>query len=624
MSAPAPTNRYPRLDKYELIEELGHGGMATVYRARDLRLDREVAVKLIHKHLRENAEVRGRFVAEAKAVAKLRHPGIVDVYDVSDEDDEERYLVVELIPGTTLRKVLDEYGALPAEIAAVLTSQLCDAAEHAHNAGVIHRDIKPENVLVDIAPAMERASSPRDGSAASGRGRVTVKLTDFGIAKVLDAQGVTSTGQILGSPAHMAPEQIEGGEIAATTDVFALGVLFYACMVGHLPFHGTNPAQVLRKVLLGEFHAADLERAEIGGRWARLVAKALELDPAKRYPSALTFAQAIADELHSLGFEDHERRLQEFFVEPAAFREQLATALVPRLVARGECARRAGDVQGAAADFNRALALHPDDLAILKRVSSLSAQRVWGRRLSRVGALAGGALLLGGSAFLVARAVKGRAEEAARPVYSLDLEFPDSRVPTALPVQIKTLQAVAPPSATNSARFPQFSGNTVPTGGAVRAAVETHQSRTTRQVRVTVVPAGAKLQIDGVEVAWFGVLQPLGVGVHTLVGLMPGENPCCSPATATLNVSAPPLEEPDQIQPFTLALGFKDAQMSLSGGPPDARVTCDNGLVFGAGASGTVKMADIQRRTMCVFTPGNKHQSVTLSAGVPASVPWPG
>ena len=111
---------FPVLDKYELLEELGHGGMATVYRARDLRLDREVAVKVIHKHLRDNPEVRRRFVAEAKAVAKLRHPCIVDVYDVSDDDDVERYLVVELVRGTTLRDLLTQQGCMPAEIGAAI------------------------------------------------------------------------------------------------------------------------------------------------------------------------------------------------------------------------------------------------------------------------------------------------------------------------------------------------------------------------------------------------------------------------------------------------------------------------------------------------------------------------
>ncbi len=212
---------FPELDKYELQEEIGHGGMATVYRARDLRLDREVAVKIIHKHLRENPEVRRRFVSEAKAVAKLRHPGIVDVYDVSDEADPERYLVVELIRGQSLRQWLQGHERLPAEIGAILVGILCDAVEHAHQAGVIHRDIKPENVLLEPPPPDSRAGDeePEDSGeavvdrratsdprASSERGRrVRIKLTDFGIAKVLDAQGVTSTGQILGSPAHMAP-----------------------------------------------------------------------------------------------------------------------------------------------------------------------------------------------------------------------------------------------------------------------------------------------------------------------------------------------------------------------------------------------------------------------------------
>ena len=157
MSAAASAGpAFPRLDKYELLEEIGHGGMATVYRARDPRLGREVAVKLIHRHLRENAEVGTRFVAEARAAAKLRHPGIVDVFDVSNEDDPERYLVAELIRGTTLRKVLLAHRDMPAEVGAAIVAQLCEAVEHAHASSIIHRDIKPENVLVELP------GSPRD------------------------------------------------------------------------------------------------------------------------------------------------------------------------------------------------------------------------------------------------------------------------------------------------------------------------------------------------------------------------------------------------------------------------------------------------------------------------------
>jgi serine/threonine-protein kinase len=150
MTAATALAGVPQLEKYELLEEIGHGGMATVYRARDPRLGREVAVKVIHRHLRENAEVGTRFVAEARASAKLRHPGIVDVYDVSDEGNPERYLVVELVRGTTLRKVLCAHRDMPAEVGAAIVAQLCDAVEHAHEAGIIHRDIKPENVLVEL------------------------------------------------------------------------------------------------------------------------------------------------------------------------------------------------------------------------------------------------------------------------------------------------------------------------------------------------------------------------------------------------------------------------------------------------------------------------------------------
>src|SRR5580704_13360343 len=127
----------PQLAKYELLEELGHGGMATVYRAVDRRLGREVAVKVIHPHLRDSREVVSRFNAEARAVAKLRHPNIVEVFDVSEADEAEQYLVFELVRGTTLRKVLQQRGAMPPEIAAALALELLGALAHASAAGVV-------------------------------------------------------------------------------------------------------------------------------------------------------------------------------------------------------------------------------------------------------------------------------------------------------------------------------------------------------------------------------------------------------------------------------------------------------------------------------------------------------
>ena len=256
----------PQLAKYELWKRSAAAGWRRCIARRDRRLGREVAVKIIHSHLRDSPEAVARFETEARAVAKLHHPNIVEVFDVSEADEPEQYLVVELLRGTTLRRQLQEHRSLPPEIAAALAIDLLGALAHAHHCGIVHRDIKPENVLIEL----RSRASHSEGSGADKPGeRAIVKLTDFGIAKLLDAQGVTSTGQVLGSPAHMAPEQIEGGEVDARADIFALGVLVYECMVGHLPYEGTNPAQVLRRVLDGEYPEAQKERPAIGIGGAR-------------------------------------------------------------------------------------------------------------------------------------------------------------------------------------------------------------------------------------------------------------------------------------------------------------------------------------------------------------------
>ena len=344
----------PQLAKYDIVEELGHGGMATVYRARDVRLGREVAVKIIHKHLRESREMAARFEAEARTVAKLRHPNIVEVYDVSSEEETDKYIVVELSRGMTLRRLLTRVNEMPPEIAAALGIELGSALAHAHAAGVIHRDLKPENVLIDAGDA------------------VKVQLTDFGIAKILDAQGVTSTGQVLGSPAHMAPEQIEGGEVDARADVFGLGVLLYECMVGHLPFEGKNPAQVLRRVLDGSYASAERERPTVGTRWAKILARALAKEASDRYPSAEALIKALKGELESLGFPTRRPSLARSSPIPKATgrrtprgrwrsspkgasrraRQATGTARRPTSIARSPTLRKIRTCSGSSGDFS--------------------------------------------------------------------------------------------------------------------------------------------------------------------------------------------------------------------------------------------------------------------------------
>jgi serine/threonine protein kinase len=365
--------------------------MATVYRARDRRLGREVAVKVIHPHLRDSLEVASRFVTEAHAVAMLRHPNIVEVYDVSEPGDAEQYLVVELVLGPTLRKLLQDRGPMPAEVAAAIAHQLAGALAHANGHSVVHRDVKPENVLIERkVPASSVAA---DSAPPSVGPRATVKLTDFGIAKLLDVQGVTSTGQVLGSPAHMAPEQIEGGEVDARSDVYGLGVVFYECLVGHLPFEGANAAQVLRRVLDGIHAPAHVERPAVGARWSAIVDRAIARSRDDRFPDAGAVGQEIAAEFDRLGFPPPQTVLQDWLEDPPAYAAAHDARLIEKLCALAGEARKAGDAISAAGDYNRALALAPDDPNLLRIVASLQRAELRARALRR--AAVGGAAVLG-------------------------------------------------------------------------------------------------------------------------------------------------------------------------------------------------------------------------------------
>jgi serine/threonine-protein kinase len=430
----------PQLAKYEVLEEIGHGGMATVYRARDRRLGRDVALKVIHPHLRDSREVVMRFNTEAKAVAKLRHRNIVEVFDVSAPDEKEQYLVCEFVRGTTLRKLIERHGALAPEIAAAIAIELLGALAHANQTGVVHRDIKPENVLVEHRPAV--ADSGEGGPVSAGA-RVAIKLTDFGIAKLLDAQGVTSTGQVLGSPAHMAPEQIEGGEVDGRADVFGLGVLLYECMVGHLPFTGKNPAQVLRRVLDGTYPEAQSERPLVGSRWSAILDRALAHAAADRFPDAGAMKVAIEAELARLGVERPQGELEAWLDEPEAYTASHKDRMIARLCELAAEERKRRDVLAAASDYNRALAHAPEDPQLLRIVAGMNRAEARTRHIRR-GAIG----LAAASALAIAAFGLARMRQSPRLV-------------TALP------ESQDNPSALDTPAFPSASQDTLPRASAV-------------------------------------------------------------------------------------------------------------------------------------------------------------
>lgn len=481
----ASRTRLPQLTKYEVIEEIGHGGMATVYRARDKRLGREVAVKVIHPHLRDSREVVSRFNTEARAVAKLRHANIVEVYDVSETDEPEQYLVVELLRGTTLRKLLQQHGAMPAEVAAAFAVELLSAIAHANASGVVHRDIKPENVLIEL-----RAASPVGASGDAQRdNRALVKLTDFGIAKLLDAQGVTSTGQVLGSPAHMAPEQIEGGEVDARSDVFGMGVLLYECMVGHLPFEGNNPAQVLRRVLDGVYPSAVLERPSIGSRWSALLDRALAHAPADRFADAGEMRDAALAELARLGIDAPRRLLEGWLEDTEGFAAGHTKAMVEKLVALGAAARKNGDAIGAAGDYNRALANAPEDTQLLRIVAGMNRAEV----RTRIARQAGVALLImlgvGSIAYGAGKMLQARPTPpiASNPVAPQPVTPPDP-APSSPPTPEPSV-TVRPP--------PTLVLRSVP-ASQVSAAASASTKPIERAMRLDLTPSmGVRVGVDG-------------------------------------------------------------------------------------------------------------------------------
>ena len=300
------------LDRYEVVAEVGQGGMAVVYRGVDRTLDRPVAIKVLHPHLAQKAEARARFRREARIVARLRHPNIVEVYDYSGEDSDRAFIIQEYVSGQTLAQFLDRFGPLPPEVAALVVEVVARALSHAHAQGVIHRDIKPENLMVR-----------HDG---------ILKLMDFGIAHVVDMEHLTMTGVVIGSPAHMSPEQVDGKALDARTDIFSLGTMLFQLATGRLPFMADTAGALLKAI--AEAKLPDVRTVCPGfpdDLW-RILTRMMARDPGDRYPSAEELADDLATVTRDLGLQPAGIEVPRFFVDPpgrtAAIRE---TAIAARL-----------------------------------------------------------------------------------------------------------------------------------------------------------------------------------------------------------------------------------------------------------------------------------------------------
>jgi len=265
-------------NRYEIGDRLGSGGMSNVYKATDLILERTVAVKVLAEHLSDDERFVERFRREALAVAKLIHPNIVQVYDTG-LDDHRHYIVMEYVDGRSGAQILQRQGPVGPETAAEAGVQACAGLDYAHRRGIIHRDVKPGNLMVTGGPV--------------GGGEMTVKLTDFGIARAVEQTRITQVGSVVGTAAYLAPEQVRGEEATPATDVYALGVVLYQFLTGRLPYEGSTLAELAVRQQNEKPLPPSTYNDEVPETLGAAVLRALEDNPNRRYASAGELASGL-------------------------------------------------------------------------------------------------------------------------------------------------------------------------------------------------------------------------------------------------------------------------------------------------------------------------------------------
>src|SRR6266487_1814014 len=262
-------------DRYLLQSRIGRGGMATIYRARDLQMDRDVAVKMLREVYSTNPKFVTRFLREARAASALKHPNIVQVYDYG-QTDGNYYIVMELVEGTDLRSYLSSRGVLNVDRAIIIAHDIALGLGAAHRRGIVHRDVKPQNVLIGI-----------DGS---------IKLTDFGIVslyKNANAERLTTSGMTLGTVQYFAPEQAQGEIVSPAADVYALGIVMYEMLTGHPPFDGNSPVVVAMQHIQDQPEPPGQFNPSIPAALEEIILRCLEKEPGTRFPDGSQLARAL-------------------------------------------------------------------------------------------------------------------------------------------------------------------------------------------------------------------------------------------------------------------------------------------------------------------------------------------
>jgi serine/threonine-protein kinase len=461
------------LGRYELAEELGEGGMATVFRARDKELRRDVAVKVLFPHLARRPDIVRRFHREARAAAGLEHANILRIYDVGGAEGEDPpYIVMEMIRGRTLLQEIEQRGAMFTEVVACMGALLADALAAAHTAQIVHRDIKPANVLI----------------ASGGR----LLLADFGVARLETEDSlVTKTGALLGTPAYMSPEQASGDTATAKSDLYSLGATMYQLATGSLAFSG-NAAKVIAQIMSGQLVAPAKKRPAVGPDLSQIIVRLMATEPEQRTASAAAVASELRALLSGAGFGDPTEELAAYFADPDGFVRERTPRVVVATVASAKAALADGKLPRAMALADRASALAPGDPAVTTLIEKVAeGGRATTRR--KVFALGGlGLALAGGGTALVLALAGGEPSIAAIDAGTVAL------VEDAAPVD-----AMDPPPLVDAPSVPPVvvDASVVVDAHLVRTRVDAGTARRDAEVAVAVVAIDAAEVVMPIDAA---------------------------------------------------------------------------------------------------------------------------
>ncbi len=590
-----------KLGKYRLLELVGQGGMASVYRSVDEDLDREVAIKILHPHLQTKRDARKRFRREAKSVARLAHRNILAIYDYSGEDARVSFIVTPFIRGSQLKQLADRCGPFPHEIAASMAKQVSDGLIVAHESGIVHRDVKPENILID-----------EDG---------LLKIADFGIALIVDTQEMTATGQILGSPYYMSPEHVLGKGLDARADVFSFGSLLFWMVTGRQAFEGPNPHAVLKRIVEGDVEPLERLAPAAGQAMARIALACHVKDRDERPSTLVPVAEMLDRYLAMSGVEDPVEEVKHFLDSPDTYRSTTRPRAVKALMREGDARRKEGQTSAAMDAFNRVLALEPDHATALRRVQDVASARSRRRLATRLGAV------LLASALLVALVFWGPAILAALGWNA------DPDVIQALADASAGSDASTQPVASMDAAVDVPAVDVPRADAAVDPAPADAKDTGTKPVKkpagrslVKFVPAPKTVDIwvDGKKVGdyFFNQTMELGVGKHT-VRFEP-QTDCCEPVEWVVTVQP---QKPGALpQSIGKRLVFKPAALHVVTDKP-ARVSVDGTYVGQSGSKPfSVPMKGSSERNVIVTVSAEGYKSVTkklkLKAGKTASLPY--